>query len=353
MNEATFHEYVHRVVCCRQAQPTPRVRAVASATLLAVVTVVLVASGCGQGAAVDENTVPPRRNGDILFSNGRLYLVRPDGTHIRPIPGSPRDVTSASVSPDGTRIAFARELGGSCPARMYLMQADGTRVRPFTGRVNDPVMEAPCFGGLAWSPDGTHLAFTKDDFLGSSIWGRDIDGGSPRELSEVPPESGGRDDFNPAWSPDGKTIAFDRTDPPGLWLMDADGGNQRRLDTTSRACPRAYEPDWSPDGEWIVFARTCKRSIEGKRKSRSEIWLVRPDGSDLRRLTDAGVWRGDNSSPAWSPDGTRIVFESLYAPSPDAAPDDRIYVISADGTGQKRLTRFRNYTIDPDWLAQP
>jgi Tol biopolymer transport system component len=313
----------------------------------------LLASGCGQGSGVSASPGPPRHNGEILFSNGRLYLVRPDGTHMRPIPGSPRDVTSASASSEGTRIAFARELGGRCPARMYLMRADGTRVRPFTGLVNDPVMEAPCYGGIAWSPDGERLAFTKDDALGSSIWVRDIDRGSRHELSEVPPESNGRDDFNPTWSPDGKTIAFDRTNPPGLWLMDANGSNPRRLETTSRACPRAYQPDWSPDGQWIVFARRCRRSIEGRVKSLTEIWVVRPDGGDLRRLTDAGLSRGGHYAPAWSPDGKRIVFDSGYYPSPDVAPKDSIYVINADGTGQRRLTRFRGYTIDPDWLAQP
>jgi Tol biopolymer transport system component len=313
----------------------------------------LFASGCGQGAGVPAGTAPPRHNGEILFSNGRLYLMRPDGTDIRPIPGSPHDVTSASASPDGTRIAFARELGGSCPARLYLMGADGTRVRPFTGMVNDPVMEAPCFGGLAWSPDATRLVFSKDDALGSSIWVRPVDGTPRHELSEVPPGSDGRDDFNPAWSPDGKTIAFDRTDPPGLWLMDADGSNPRRLETTSRACPHAYQPDWSPDGEWIVFARTCRRSVEGKVKSLTEIWVVRPDGSDLRRLTNAARSRGANTAPAWSPDGRRIVFDSSYYPSPTVAPKDAIYVINFDGTGRRRLTGFRASSIDPDWLARP
>jgi Tol biopolymer transport system component len=320
----------------------------AAAVLLALA---FTASGCGQRTAVRENTGPPRQNGDILFSkNNRLRLMRPDGTQERLIPGSPRDVTDASFSPDGTRIAFVRDLGGSCPARLYLMRADGTHVRPFTGRVLDPVMESPCYGGLAWSPDGKRLAFTKDDVLGSSIWVRPVAGAPSHELSEVPPESSGRDDFNPAWSPDGETIAFDRTDPPGLWLMDADGSNQRRLNTTSDTCPRAQDPDWSPDGQWIAFARACKPPAGGGEEDWSDIWLIRPDGSDLRRLTHADRLAWAAHSPAWSPDGKRIVFVRLVSRSRYSDFSD-IYLMNADGTGQKRLIRLLN-SIAPDWGAR-
>jgi Tol biopolymer transport system component len=355
MDTVTLNQFHHRLSCPRgvRARPAPRERCAVSAVLLALVAFVLLASGCGRGAAVRENTALPRRNGDILFSkDNRLYLMRPDGTHQRPIPGSPHDVTSASWSPDGTRIAFARELGGSCPARLYMMWPDGTHVRPFTPKVNDPVMEAPCIGRSSWSPDGTRIAFTKDDVLGSSIWVRNVDGrGPPRELSDAPPQSGGRDDRDPAWSPDGKTIIFDRTDPPGLWLMDADGSNQHRLDTASLRCAGAQEPDWSPDGEWIAFARTCERSVGGKKKYWSDIWLIRPAGTDLRRLTDARALSAGNGSPAWSPDGKRIVFDSVVSRSRYEDFDD-IYVMSAGGTGQKRLVRLLTYSIAPDWRAQ-
>jgi TolB protein len=329
----------------RQARPV-----VAAAAVLALG---LFASGCGQRTAVRENTGPARQNGEILFSkNHRLYLMRPDGTHQRPIPGSPRDVSDASWSPDGTRIAFARVLGGRCPARLYLMRGDGTHVRPVTGLVNDPVMEAPCFQGPAWSPDGQWLAFTKDaNPLGlPSIFVRNVHGGA----HELPGQSSTHADSNPAWSPDGKRIAFDSGYGGSLWLMDADGNNKGRLDTGEPPCAAASEPAWSPDGQWLAFVRsTCKAQAlaGGSHEHWSDIWLIRPDGSDLRRLTHADRRAWAVHSPAWSPDGKRIVFTRLVIRSRYSDLSD-IYVMSADGTGQKRLVRVLDYSIGPDWGVQ-
>ena len=332
-------------VLIRQARPV--------AAAAAALALVLFASGCGQRTAVHENTGPPRQNGEILFSRNRqLHLMRPDGTQVRPIPGSPRDVTDASFSPDGNRIAFVRDLRGRCPARLYLMRADGTRVGPFSGVVNDPVMEAPCFQDPAWSPDGQWLAYTEDVNAGlSSIFVRDVGGAPPHEL---PGQSIEHADNDPAWSPDGKTIAFGRDDGASLWLIDADGNNPRRLDTGSPACAGAGEPDWSPDGQWIAFVRrTCKaQSMAGGGKEHwSEIWLIRPDGSDLRRLTHADRRAWAAQAPAWSPDGKRIVFVRLVSRSRYSDFSD-IYVMSADGTGQQRLIRILNYSIAPDWGAR-
>jgi TolB protein len=275
--------------------------------------------------------------------------MRADGAQVRPILGSARDVTDASFSPNGTRIAFARELGGRCSSRLYLMRGDGTHVRALSGLVNDPVMEAPCFQHPTWSPDGRWLAFTKDANAGlPSVFVRNVDGGPPHEL---PGQSIEHADSNPAWSPDGKTIAVDGGYGGSLWLMDADGGNERRLDTGSPLCFGSAEPDWSPDGQWIAFVGSnCKaQTLHGGLKEHwSDIWLVRPDGSDLRRLTRADRRAWAAHSPAWSPDGKRIVFVRLVSRSRYSDFTD-IYVMNADGTRQQRLIRFPNYSIAPDW----
>ena len=333
--------------------------------ITALLTLVFAASGCGQEAGSPGSSKIPQRNGEILFQNGRgrLDLMRPYGSQQQVVPRSPRDVTSASFSPDGKWIAFVRELGGSCPVRLYVMRADGTDRRPLTPMVNDRVMEAPCFGGPAWSPDGKRIAFTKDDALGSAIWVRNVDRGPPRELSDVPSQSNGRDDRDPAWSPDGKTIAFDRGYPATLWLMDADGGNQHQLTTAPPPlCKGAQRPDWSPDGQLIAFGRTCSLSL-GRNKANTwgDIYTIRPDGSDPRRLTDGRRQSAFNDSPAWSPDGKRIVFDSVVSRSSGEKIDvagvsheefDDIYVISAGGRGQKRLIRLLTYTLVLDWGAR-
>lgn len=133
-----------------------------------------------------------------------------------------------------------------------------------------------------------------------------VEGGDLRQLTR-----GNRiPDFAPAWSPDGATIAFTR-DPlaPSLWLMDADGTNLHRLRTPSRYayCDQSSQPDWSPDGHWIAFIRICG-VFEPSLRTWSNIFVVRPDGTGLRPLTNAGLRRKfSNDSPAWSPDGKRIV----------------------------------------------
>jgi Tol biopolymer transport system component len=285
---------------------------------------------------------PPRQNGEILFSNGRLYLMRPDGSHQRPIT---RGVGDASLSPDGKRIAFAGGPAGVCSVRLFVMRADGALVRPLTEGGQDPAMPSTCYGRPTWSPDGKRIAFTATGDVGyASIWEMNIDGTGRRQLTYRNGIHEG-DDRDPAWSPDGKTIAFDRGYPPTLWLMDADGSNKYPLTTASHRCDGAEWPDWSPDGQSIAFVRDCKPPPGGGIERWRDIYLIRPEGSDLRRLTHADARAWANDSPAWSPDGKRIVFSRLVRRSRyDDFAD--IYVMNADGTRQKRLTRPGG---SPDW----
>jgi Tol biopolymer transport system component len=148
----------------------------------------------------------------------------------------------------------------------------------------------------------------------------------------------------PDWSPDGKQILYSRgsttagcsstptsrVDPPEpceVWVMDADGSNQRRLASGGR-------PDWSPDGRRIAYAGG---------QGETEIYVMNADGSGSVRLTDTPEYA---TSPSWSPDGTRIAFtrrESCGA----ACYDVRLYVMDADGSDLERLSGFG--ARDPAW----
>jgi TolB protein len=252
----------------------------------------------------------------------------------------PPGTSGASWSPDGKRIAYGRSrnaAGYQCD--LYVANAEGTHARPLRH-------DRWCYSDPAWSPDGRRLAFSRrhPGVNGkTSIWTMNVGGTDLRQVTH------GYLDLNPAWSPDGTTIAFvndgpHRVEQYGIWLVDPDGSNERQLTTREEE----DQPDWSPDGEWIAFSRQDGeyQGNSGSTRSWVDICVIRPDGSDLRRLTrHAGV----NVWPAWSPDRKRIVFAS------DRAHEDLmdIYVMNADGTRQQRLTRrglFR--TGSPDWGAR-
>ena len=109
----------------------------------------------------------------------------------------------------------------------------------------------------------------------------------------TPPEINRVDRF-PAWSPDGSQIAYwhnagrtaDSQAKTGLYVLDLDA-NSTWLVTEGRAT----SPDWRPDGERIAL-------------SNGDIFTIRPDGSDLRQVTNFG----NSFRPRWSPDGQTLTF---------------------------------------------
>lgn len=177
------------------------------------------------------------------------------------------------------------------------------------------------------------IAFHSDRDGSLDIYVMDANGGNVQRLTDAP----GRD-FEPAWSPDGATIVFssDRDDPANaqLYLMDADGSNQRLL--------MPYTPAdfvgarWSPDGEWIAFH--SNQETDGV--PWFNVYKVRKDGSELTNLTNSV----DNSfRPDWSPDGQRIAFMS------ERDGNRELYVMNADGSNTVRLTDNSGDDNYPRW----
>ena len=145
-------------------------------------------------------------------------------------------------------------------------------------------------------------------------------------------------------------LVFLSAEPTGdsvLWTIRADGTGARRV-TRSRSVDE-IEPEWSPDGRKIAFSRSGKCHTEPSDLC-MRIWTVNADGSDARRLTPQrlpGLLANRAVSfqaPTWSPDGRRIAYEQSIWESQRS----NLYVMNADGSGRRRLTRLRN-ARSPAW----
>src|SRR2546425_57355 len=136
--------------------------------------------------------------------------------------------------------------------------------------------------------------------------------------------------FMPAVSPDGAKIAFTSNldGAFGIYVANADGSNPIRLTQGMDG-----DPVWSPDGTRIAFE-------SGRQDGTSDVYLMNADGSNRVQLTRGST---GNLLPAWSPDGARIAFQT------NRDGDWEVYVMNADGTGLVNLSVSRGPDVEPDW----
>jgi Tol biopolymer transport system component len=208
-------------------------------------------------------------------------------------------------------LGTACGAGESTPAR-----------RPIRSPISpgDPVALADLTG---------RVVFSRDD----DVFTANPDGSAEHRLTRRPgPE------FDPSWSPGGTRVAYrDSTsginDDDEIYVMNADGSPRRDL-TNDPA--NDWGPAWSPDGRWIAF--------NSDRDLLPQIYVVHPDGTGLRRLTEI-----EGEYPAWSSDGSRIAFMSMRPGAYGSDPNYDVYVMNADGTGQRRLTDWPGEDGWPAW----
>ena len=204
-----------------------------------------------------------------INENDEIYIVRADGSGARNLTRNPANDWGPDWSPDGHTIAFNSDRDGAVMAG-YLMSSDGSDLRRIDA---DVWIEYPSF-----SPDGRKIAFMGHGGSDYDIYVADLVTGAATQLTRAPGSDGW-----PAWSPDGSTIAFASerddclhasatapcwTDPGGepgehhdIWLMNADGSNQRRLTPES-----GQFVAWSPNGDYLL--------VSGR-----SLYVIRPDGS--------------------------------------------------------------------------
>jgi TolB protein len=240
--------------------------------------------------------------GQIVFyddraagSHQQIYIEPADGTDVRQLVVSDFDDAKPQLSPDGKSVAFTRYAPDS--SNIFVVNVDGSGLR----EIDKASCVKPCGGDedVAWSPDGTQFAVTRDLF-----------DAFPLTSTSTP--------YN-----------------VGLWLIRADGSGAHQITLKGRicnnVCPGGAQDNraaWSPDGKRLVFTRDTYTSPE-----EFGIFTIANDGSDLRRVTPEGMNVDD---PVWSPDGSLILFQS--PPEANQGGEQNIYTIHPDGTGLKQLT---------------
>jgi hypothetical protein len=275
-------------------------------------------------------------NGKIAYQRGgEVWTIDPDGSSQARLL---TDAADPAWSADGRRIAFGCDLisGYIISRRVCTANADGTARNPLDnfGRSSS--------GDPSWSPDGLRLAVELDfgcdhHVCYSEVWRvNSADGSDPIRMSAGSVDA--------SWGVNDQIASMTRRifgfPPQGvetsIVLVNARAPN---IATTLPGSDGGTYADWAPDGERLLY-----------RKS-GALHVVDRDGSSFAEIAVDGV-----SQPAWSPDGTKIVFARLIRLSEDPFPvtQNDLFMINADGTGEQRLTDTPDVSeTSPAWQPVP
>lgn len=240
------------------------------------------------------------------------------------------------VANDGTLAITEKQLGNSS---LITLNRDGSGRRvvfDVDGKGLDPELVKKGLAGAfqpAWSPDSQWLAFGLGNWFQERARSKAVimrvrrDGTGYEALTDGSIHSG-----FPSYSADGKEIVYRvwGEAEKGLRVVDVETRQIRVLTT-------GYDnlPFWSPDGQRIVFTRKVDAV-------NFDVYTIRPDGSDLQRLTTN---RGNDGHAVWSADGKILFSTGMYGFREEAAlydntfqPYGQIMVMNADGTGKRLVT---------------
>lgn len=202
--------------------------------------------------------------------------------------------TQPFVSPDGRQIAFLSNRTGAW--EVWVMRADGSHQRQLTDYLG-------LAGWPSWTPDGESVLYynRKEDRF--TFFTADWQTGTIAEFP-FPPYNAGHN-YCPLLSPDGRKLLFDRhssSGPPNhdLFAYDIETGNLRQLTDDA---DHDSDGRWSPDGKHIAY--TAQPGADQHQRNGRDIWIMNADGTESTRVT---THVGFDSDPAWTHDGTALIF---------------------------------------------
>jgi len=275
--------------------------------------------------------LPPEPTGKIAMtcqlikdiSNEQICIVNADGSGYRRLTTDDNiRHFYPSISPDGQSVVYSAYNEQTKHYEIYELNIATSEVRELTFALGD--LNAPEI-----SPDGSTIVFTRyyNDPERPTSWLINRDGSNPREVS---PERA----IDPTWSPDGKQSLFASVIDGfnQLFVVNLDGTGLRQVSNLPALRGRS---DWSPLGLIVTYS--------GKPWAR-ELFVMNPDGSELRQLSPSG---GNSQGPSFSPDGQWVAFTSYF--DRYEVNGCEIYIMRVDGTNLRRLTDNDYCDYQPKW----
>ena len=255
-------------------------------------------------------------------------------------------LTAGAANPE--RIIFARVFPQPGQIGLFIANADGSGERPLLA-VRDMDYDA------SFSPDGRSIVFTSEREGSADLFRVNVDGTGVERLTDSPAY-----DDQAAFSPDGARVVFVTTRGGGtanLWTLDLATKAARAVTSGAGG---DYRPSWSPDGQWIAFASGRNSDLpfahgRWEHLQLADIYIVRPDGSGLKRLTEHGNFCG---SPKWTADSRRVVAYCMTAEQTldnrravqEHPEDTRIVAIDVATGAQSELKAGAGVKFNPSLL---
>jgi Tol biopolymer transport system component len=204
------------------------------------------------------------------------------------------------------KIVFARVFPNAGQIGLFVAAADGSNEHLLLGAPGidyDPV----------WAPDGASIVFTSDRDGSADLYRVKPDGSALERLTDDPAY-----DDQAAFSPDGRQLAFVSSRGGGyahLWTLDLQTRRAKPLTKGGAGGGGDFRPSWSPDGQWIAFSSDRGSTLPfGKGRWEhlqiADVYVVHPDGTGLKRITEHGNFCG---SPKFSADSRRVVAYCMDA----------------------------------------